>query len=258
MTTSWNGRRGNALPETALIVSLMLMLTLAAIDLATVGFGQAEADGSAFVGARTLAVANSTSAPVADTAIKGVFPQVQPSTVVIETTTGSYVGAQVTLPGQPIHLLNNVSSPSQQIGHTYETTLGASNPLNSNLNVVSDVPCAVVVLNPSDTSTYASVRIAQIATSSTGGNGTNANFGEFSYHQNTYSGLSLSHGSVQALFPYNASNHITLLQANTNYMADAALSNGIENTMQSWDMTTQTDGVNTYPPADTTCQPVVH
>lgn len=242
--------RGNALPETALVVSLMLMITLAAIDLASIGYSQAQADGAAFVGARTLAVANSTSAPLADSAISGVFPKVQSNTVVVKTTTGSYVGAQVTLAGQPIHLLTGVSSPSTQIGHTYETTLGTANPLTSIGSVISDVPCAVVTLDNIPANSQ-SVRIAQNSTSTTGGNGTNADFGEFSVHEKVYVNLALTN---KALFPSG----VTLATASANLTADLLSPTGIENTMRGWDLNATTAGFSTYPAADPTCTIASH
>ena len=246
--------RANALPETALVVSLMLMLTLAAIDLATIGFGQAQADGAAFVGARTLAVQNSISSTVADTAISGVFPKVNPNTVVIEQPGGSYVGAEVTLPGQPIRLLNGFSSSSLQIGHTYETTLGSANPLSSSLSVVSDVPCAVIVVNQELPAIYSSIRLAQIATpTNPGASGTNLNFGEFSVHQGVYSQLSLSAATTKGsapLFPAD----VSLLTALSNYTLDLANPNGIENTMSGWD----TKGSASYPAANQSCTPNTH
>lgn len=237
--------RANALPETALVVSLMLMLTLAAIDLATIGFGQAEADGAAFVGARTLAVANSTTSSVATNAIAGVFPKVNPNTVSVRVVPGtSYVGAEVVIPGQPIHLLNGVSSPSTQDGHTYETTLGVANPLTSTLSVVSDVPCAVVSLD-GVVANKISVRLAQDSTSTTGGNGTNADFGEFSTHEKVYYQLSSS-----TLFPKD----VLIATASLNFIADKASSSSVETTMTTWD----TVGTTRYPAADQTCPILAH
>jgi hypothetical protein len=68
------GRRGNALPETALTITFVLLVFLGLIKVMFVGFEQAEADGAAFVAANaaSLTTVETTSNPsVQDQAARG-------------------------------------------------------------------------------------------------------------------------------------------------------------------------------------------
>ena len=50
------GQRGAALPETALVLTLMLSLTVGALRIALVGYEQVAADGAAFYHARQTGI----------------------------------------------------------------------------------------------------------------------------------------------------------------------------------------------------------
>ncbi|TAM87089.1 hypothetical protein EPN42_12115 [bacterium] len=53
--------RGTALPETAIVLSLVLLLLLAAVQLSVIGFTQSTADGASFVAAHAQSIGSTTS-----------------------------------------------------------------------------------------------------------------------------------------------------------------------------------------------------
>lgn len=93
------GLRANALPETAIVISVVLMLMYGAMLIALYGFGQVSADGAAFVAAN--AVSNhSLTAP--GTAGAAVFPGISAANIATSVQ-GNVVVAQATtrMPGLP-------------------------------------------------------------------------------------------------------------------------------------------------------------
>jgi hypothetical protein len=99
--------RGNALPETMLVMSLLLMLIFGALNLTLIGYGQIQADGAAFVAARAAALASPSIAPSAASAqVAAAFPHVKPSSLSISVSngTGYTTSALVSLtaPGMPL------------------------------------------------------------------------------------------------------------------------------------------------------------
>jgi len=60
------GYRGNALPETAVTISTVMLVFLGVIRLALIGYQQSEADGAAFVAAHAASLRASQSAQVTD------------------------------------------------------------------------------------------------------------------------------------------------------------------------------------------------
>ena len=84
--------RGTALPETAIVLSMVLLLLFGTVQLAIVGFYQSMSDGAAFVAAHAQSLSGSTGGPqVAAT----VFPQVHRGDVTISNPTASTVEATV-------------------------------------------------------------------------------------------------------------------------------------------------------------------
>ncbi|MGP6191318.1 MAG: TadE/TadG family type IV pilus assembly protein [Vulcanimicrobiaceae bacterium] len=82
--------RGNALPETMLVMSLLLMLLFGALNLTLIGYSQIQADGAAFVAARAAALASPSAAPSAAVAqVAAAFPHVKPSQLSVTIAAGS-------------------------------------------------------------------------------------------------------------------------------------------------------------------------
>ena len=98
--------RGSALPETAMFISLALLLVLGAAQLTLVGVSQLSADGAAFLGAHAAA-----SNPNADPkkVITSIFPQIaasgvtttSPSATAVQTVVSRNVSALSIFPGSP-------------------------------------------------------------------------------------------------------------------------------------------------------------
>lgn len=100
------GRRGNALPETALIMGLFFLLLFGSLNMAFLGFNQMQADGATYIAARAAA-AHPTAAPSAvASALAAVFPRVNAANVVL-TQVGSLVQATYTTTSPGLVLLGN-------------------------------------------------------------------------------------------------------------------------------------------------------
>ncbi len=71
---------GNALPETIVAMPVVLLFLFAAVNIALIGYLQAEADGSAYIGAHSLAgtpiASPAAQASAAANALQKVFPLV--------------------------------------------------------------------------------------------------------------------------------------------------------------------------------------
>ncbi|MFN2529561.1 MAG: hypothetical protein ABR584_12685 [Candidatus Baltobacteraceae bacterium] len=92
--------RANVLPETAMVIAVILMLLYGSMQIALYGFGQVSADGAAFVAAN--AVANSTkTSPIALAA--SLFPGISQSNISTNTSQKNVVISQAstTMPGLP-------------------------------------------------------------------------------------------------------------------------------------------------------------
>jgi hypothetical protein len=87
-----NARRGNAVPETALTMGLVLLLLLGVVKLTLVGYEQAEADGAAFVAARaaSLSTVATTQVSRGETHAESIFTRIP--TANIGVTSGSSGG----------------------------------------------------------------------------------------------------------------------------------------------------------------------
>ncbi|GAC1656912.1 MAG: hypothetical protein NVS9B12_08770 [Vulcanimicrobiaceae bacterium] len=177
--------RANALPETALSLSLVLMLLYGSIQVALYGFGQVSADGAAFVAAN--AVTNNSSAPAA--AAAAIFPGIAQSNISTSTSQPNVVVAQAStkMPGLPF--VPGMPGTLQISGADIEAyTGGSKTPINfafaSNANLNNYCPYQHTCVFPS---TYA-VHLAQNLDYS--GNGKNGVFEEWYCHVNTYGSVS--------------------------------------------------------------------
>jgi len=131
--------RGNALPETAIVASLMLLLLFGALNVALLGYNQLQADAAAFVGARTASTTSISSpssvATAAANQIAAIFPHVQSGAVHVTTGgTNAYTtttSISMTSPGLPF-LLGRRSSINV-LAHAVEPAQ-SSTPPASGLN----------------------------------------------------------------------------------------------------------------------------
>lgn len=177
--------RGVALPETALLIGLALMLILGASQLAILSVTQLSADGGAFIAAHMLAE-EPTSSPLAT--VQSVFPGIKAGNLSASNAGQNLEQATVTtsaggfsIPGMPSSFsitgsdLEVAPAAVDAAAQTY--TFGATAQLNNWCPYQS-------------VCTYPSVRSIYIAhTLSTGGNGVNGQFAEWSCHSTALAAL---------------------------------------------------------------------
>jgi hypothetical protein len=162
--------RGNALPETALVVSLALLLLLGAVQQAILGFDQIAADGASFMGAEKSVQLRGGSASLADAqaVVAALFPKVTQSDVTIAQSTsgqalfetdvseqvstfhvpGMQMPSSITIQSRDVEAAVPSSTPTPgipalcyQVAGSTSTTptfnLGLSSVLNSSTGVIS-------------------------------------------------------------------------------------------------------------------------
>jgi hypothetical protein len=77
-------KRGNALPETALVAGLIFLLLFGTINLAFLGYSQMRADGATFVASRAAAANPASPSAAAAAALTKVFPSLDQSAISIQ------------------------------------------------------------------------------------------------------------------------------------------------------------------------------
>jgi len=169
--------RGNALPETIVVSALLLLVVYAAVNIALIGYVQAESDGAAYAGARALAAAPiaspSTQASVAASALQKIFPYIKNSAIAAaQGTTSAGVVVSLSAPSIPILGGGNGSAGTAIHGHAFESFVNAT-PAPNGKNVL--LPIVSAVISPQGEN-YA-IWLAQDSGSNSG------RWGEFECHQ---------------------------------------------------------------------------
>ena len=131
------GLRGNALPETVFVMSLLMLLIFGALNLALIGYSQVQADGGAFIAARSAALASPSAGPAAAVAqVNQAFPHVQPTSITVSIANGTNytTTALVTVmaPGLP-RLAGGNSAPVRAFSHIDELDSNTGTPPPSGL-----------------------------------------------------------------------------------------------------------------------------
>jgi hypothetical protein len=157
--------RGNALPETALTLSLVLLVFLGLIELAMIGFVQAEADGAAFVAAHAAAMANSASAQATRGAAHagGIFSFIPSGNISVTTGTSGGPNGTGEVVGSSFRLTAGLFSGSNVTlrSHVVEPVVSAPyDPSSSNLTIVQALLPNCISVNPATPNCSQSVALA--------------------------------------------------------------------------------------------------
>jgi hypothetical protein len=180
-------RRGTALPETALVIGVSLLVILGAAQMTLIGYSQVGADGAAFVAAHSVAVNPSANGTTTATSVFGQFAAANfttPSPVpnVIQSQVSKNVGGFTLLAGGRATF--NVRGADRE----YSPAQTSSTPSPFNFGVTATLlndcdPTGNCTL-PSSTSIY----LAQ-AVGTGHGNGVNGLFAEWQCHQKYFASL---------------------------------------------------------------------
>jgi hypothetical protein len=188
------GSRGTALPETAIVLSMVLLLLFGAVQLSIIGFYQSMSDGAAFVAAHTQSLGGGTGGPqVAAT----VFPQVKTGDVTMSNPTSSTVEAEVAKSTLGLLLVPGAASTVNVNGNDIEPKISGvfSSPAPFQFSVTSQLTnwCqnewqgATCSTFPSPT-TY-SIYLAQTVNTQGNGQGWNGPFAEWRCHQEYFASV---------------------------------------------------------------------
>jgi hypothetical protein len=213
--------RGNTLPETAIMLTVALMMMLGALQIALYGFGQVSADGAAFVASNSAANGGTSPGPLA----AAVFPGIAQSNISLSTPRPGVIIGQATttmpglafVPGMP----SSLTISGADIEPYTPTAQGGTPPpyqfsVSANLNNY----CA-----PNGACTYPAPHCMYFAqTIDYTGNGKNGRFSEWYYHADTFSSIgwpSQRPASYQAIAGTNLDPYTAGTTENTIYSWDA-------------------------------------
>ncbi|MGZ3497526.1 MAG: TadE/TadG family type IV pilus assembly protein [Vulcanimicrobiaceae bacterium] len=214
--------RGNTLPETAIILAVALMMMLGALQIALYGFGQASADGAAFVASNSFANGGATPEPMA----ASVFPGIAQNNIVLSTPRpGVVIGtATTTMPG--LAFVPGMPSSLPIAGADIEpltSTAQGGPPPPFTFSVKANLKnyCTPTSLCP-----YPAQHCMYLAQAlDNSGNGKNGQFSEWYYHANTFASVSWPRQRPSSIAGSNL---------------DPGVPGSTENTIYSWDASVTT------------------
>jgi hypothetical protein len=177
--------RGTALPETALVIGIALMLILGAVQATVMGYSQVSADGAAFVAAHTAAIdpsANSSSA--ASTA----YPDFSADALAVSSPAPNLRQATIAKAVDGFFMVPGLASSYQLSGADVEfAPLAAANTpqtFSFSVDALLNNYCP-----DSGTCTPRQIYLAQNVDTQANGNGWNGPFAEWRCHQQYYASL---------------------------------------------------------------------
>ncbi len=178
--------RGSALVETAMVMSIVLMVAFGTIQAAMIGFSQLAQDGAAFVGAREYSQNAAGGTSLAQSAAHAAFSHVNGSDIAVDPTTSNVTASAVTalpglgVPGTPGTFPLESRAPEPMNGIPDPGT--GAYPFSASGRLTNYRDYASNVANPN----YAIVTAQTFGS----GNGENGFFAEFNCREKVYTQLS--------------------------------------------------------------------
>ena len=178
-------QRGVALPETALMIGLALMLILGAVQIAILSVTQLSADGGAFVAAHMLAE-QPTSSPLAT--VQSIFPGIKAGNLSASNAGQNLEQATVTtsaggfsLPGFPSSF--PITGSDLEVAPSSVDVAAQTYTFGVTAQLLNWCPYQTICTFPNTRSIYVA------HTLSTGGNGVNGQFSEWNCHSGYLSSM---------------------------------------------------------------------
>jgi hypothetical protein len=132
--------RGAAIPETALVLSFLLVVVLGAIQMGVVGGLQLMADGAAFVGAHEYSLNYAKSAAANQQTVTNIFPQINSLPIAVASNAPTIDPADV-----------SVAYPTNQSARSGGTSLLRPSNLQATVNATGDAGILARFLNGAST-----------------------------------------------------------------------------------------------------------
>lgn len=171
--------RGTALPETAMVIGIALLLMLGAVQTTLIGYAQVSADGAAFVAAHTIAMDRSANA---NSVVTTTFPNLSADAVTVSTPAPNLQQATVTKTVDGFAILPGFANSYQLNGGDVEFTpanaANAPQVFSFAVNAMLNNYCP-----DSGPCTPRSMYLAQNVNTTANGNGWNGPFTEWRCHQ---------------------------------------------------------------------------
>lgn len=162
--------RGVAIPETALVVGLFLMILYGVVEYAIIGYEQVSADGATFIGAHDTVARfggpTSANNSYTQTVVRALFSGLRQATVTSVPNNGSYE-TDISYPSPPGGLAGLLPSSLDTVSRTIEPSRSVANP---NTPVGTCATGAIALANGQTAAvTGGAVNLLQGAVGSTGG-----------------------------------------------------------------------------------------
>ena len=183
-----NIERGTALPETAMVIGIALVIMLGAVQTTVIGFSQVSADGAAFVAAHTTAMDSNASA---SSIVTTTYPNFNADAVAVSSPAPNLQQVTISKKVDGFLMVPGLASSYQLTGADIEFTPGnAGAPqtfsfaIDAKLNnyCPDSGPCSPRAMY-----------LAQYVNTTANGNGWNGPFTEWRCHQQYYASLNWPH-----------------------------------------------------------------
>jgi hypothetical protein len=185
--------RGTALPETALVIGIALMLMLGAVQSTVIGYSQVSADGAAFVAAHTSAMDPSADA---SSVVSTTFPNFSADTLAVSSPAPNLRQATVSKAVDGFLLVPGLASSYQLGGADIEfAPPGAANapqPFTFSIDATLNNYCP-----DSGVCSPRQIYLAQYVDTQANGNGWNGPFTEWRCHQQYFASVNWPHQRPQ-------------------------------------------------------------
>lgn len=177
--------RGTALPETALVIGIALILMLGAVQSTVIGYSQVSADGAAFVAAHTTAMDSGVSA---SSVVSTSYPNFSADAVAVSTPVPDLKQVTVTKAVDGFLMIPGLASSYQLTGADVEfqpaAAANAPQAFSFSIDAALNNYCPDAgVCSPRQ------MYLAQYVDTQANGNGWNGPFAEWRCHQQYYASL---------------------------------------------------------------------
>ena len=177
--------RGTALPETALVIGISLVVVLGAVQATLIGYSQISTDGAAFVAAHTVALDSAVSAP---NVVATAFPNFSPDGVTTSASNGNIEQATVTKNVDGFLMVPGVASSYELTGADVE--FAPANGQNAAQTFAFAIDATLENYCPDHGPCGPrTIYLAQYVDTQTNANGWNGPFAEWRCHQQYYASV---------------------------------------------------------------------
>ncbi|HVA27901.1 MAG TPA: hypothetical protein VNF68_06955 [Candidatus Baltobacteraceae bacterium] len=177
--------RGTALPETALVIGISLIIVLGAVQATIIGYTQISADGAAFIAAHTAAMDATVSVP---SVVATAFPNFNPDSATASSPASGLEQATVAKTVDGFLMVPGLASSYQLSGADVEFSPNGAAQVPQDFSFAIDATLNNYCPDNGPCSTR-TIYLAQYVDTQSNANGWNGPFAEWRCHQQYYASV---------------------------------------------------------------------